>query len=132
MESSRILRVALSSPAELCLQQPRGCIEMCRVDERNMQATGADRRLQLAAGPFSDLAAVIDHRDALGEMVGFLEILRCEQNGDARLPPCRGSCAKRSGAPSDQAQWWARQGTARRASQSSEAAISSRRRMPPE
>src|SRR5687767_8571064 len=28
--------VALSSPAELCLQQPRGGIEMRRVDERNM------------------------------------------------------------------------------------------------
>ena len=45
-----------------------------------MQRAGADRRLELPRRPLGDHLAVVDHGDALRELVGLLEVLRAEQD----------------------------------------------------
>ncbi len=45
----------------------------------DLEDLSADAILQLVAGALSDHAAVVDHRDPVGELVGLLEVLRREQ-----------------------------------------------------
>ena len=42
-----------------------------------------DLALQLARGALGDQAAVVEYRDPVGELVGFLEVLGGEEHGDA-------------------------------------------------
>ena len=48
-----------------------------------MHGAGADRGLQFGAGPLGDHLAPVDHRDAVGERVGLLQILRGEEHRGA-------------------------------------------------
>ncbi len=48
-----------------------------------MQHARADGRLQFGTRPLGDDAAVVDHGDAVGELVGLFEVLRRQQHGRA-------------------------------------------------
>ncbi len=49
-----------------------------------MQRAGADRGLELVAGALGDDLAVVDNRDAVGELVGLVQVLGGQQHGGAR------------------------------------------------
>ena len=97
-------------------EELRGLVEPGGIGERDMQEAGAGRRLQLAARALGDLLALVDDGDAGGELVGLVEILRGEQDGDAGIGERRGSCARRPAAHSDRGRSSARRGRARPAS----------------
>ena len=59
-----------------------------------------------------DHAAVVDHRDAVGEPVGLVEVLRGEQHGGARRPRAPRSSPRAGAGCAGRARWWARRGTA--------------------
>ena len=51
--------------------------------ERELQARPADLRLQLGRGAAGDHAAVVDHHDPVGELVGLVEVLGRKQQRHA-------------------------------------------------
>ncbi len=51
-----------------------------RVAQPHVDGAGADRRLELAGVPSAITFAVVDHRDAVGELVGLVEVLRGQQH----------------------------------------------------
>ena len=64
-------------------EHDRRALAVARFGEPDMEHAGADRRLELRARPLGDHPPVVDHRDAVGELVGLLEILRGEEHGGA-------------------------------------------------
>ena len=48
-----------------------------------LQRGGADRGLELVGGAVGDDEAVVDHRDAVGQLVRLVEVLGCQQHGGA-------------------------------------------------
>ena len=79
-----------------------------------------------------DQLALVDHADAVGHLLGLVDVVRGEDDGDAACragrapaPTCRGA-ARRRRPPS------ARRGTGSRGSCASALAISTRRFMPPD
>ena len=81
--AGRTLGAALDRMSETRFEKGCRLVEPGRIGKRDMQEAGAGRRLQLAAGALGDLLAVVDDGDARGKLVGLLEILRGEQDGDA-------------------------------------------------
>ena len=51
---------------------------------RSWRLDVADGGLELVGGALGDDAAAVDDRDAVGELVGLVEVLRGEQHGRAR------------------------------------------------
>ena len=51
--------------------------------DRDVDAIGADARLQLVGAAVRDRAAVVEHDDVVGELVGLLEVLRREHDRGA-------------------------------------------------
>ena len=119
-------------PPRCVSSSSRGLVEPCRIGDRDVQEARAGRRLQLAAGALGDLLAVVDDGDARRELVGLVQILRRQQDRDARRPPARGSCATRPGARSGSRPVVGSSRNSTPGVTISEAAMSSRRRMPPE
>ena len=93
---------------------------------------GADRRLELAAGALGDDPAVVDDRDAVGQLVGLVEVLRGQQHRRAVGRPAPGRCPRPGCGCAGRGRWSARRGRAGRGVTTMLAAMSSRRRMPPE
>ena len=58
--------------------------------DAHVQRALADRRLELAGRALGDHAAVVDDRDAVGELVGLVEVLRAQQHGRALARRARG------------------------------------------
>ncbi len=77
--------------AQYALDRDRRVAEVGGVGEPEVKAGFADRRLQVVGGAFSDDPPVIDDRDAVGELVGLVEVLRGEQHRRAggHEPPDR-------------------------------------------
>ena len=61
---------------------------------RTCSAPRADRRLELPRRALGDHRAVVDDRDAVGELVGLVEVLGAEQDRRARLLRARGRCPR--------------------------------------
>jgi PAS domain S-box-containing protein len=57
------------------------------VGERQVQARAGDALLELRGGALGDDAAAVDDRDAIGEPVGLLEVLRREEHRHAAASP---------------------------------------------
>ena len=78
-------RVALGvhRDAEFGSQDALGLCSLGGHEQPYPHGARADRRLQLAAGAFGDHPAVVDHGDPVGQLVGFVEVLRGEQHGRA-------------------------------------------------
>ena len=53
---------------------------LVRLEQPDVERAGADRRLQLGGRALGDHLAVIDHRDALRQLVGLVEVLRAEED----------------------------------------------------
>ena len=64
-------------------EQARGRRRHGGVGQSEGEQIGADGGLELGGGAFGGDAAVVDHGDALGESVSFLEVLGGEQHGGA-------------------------------------------------
>ncbi len=62
----------------------RGGREVGVMADANLDAVAAGPALQFVGGPGGDRPAVIDDHDLVGELVGFLEILRGQQHVGAR------------------------------------------------
>ena len=60
-----------------------GFVALADVAHPHVQGAGADRRLEVAARALGDDAAVVDDGEALGELVGLVEVLRRQQHGGA-------------------------------------------------
>ncbi len=58
----------------------RGIREPGAVGRHDRDAVAADAALELAGRALGDHAAVVHHRDAIGELVGLIEVLRGEQH----------------------------------------------------
>jgi hypothetical protein len=55
------------------------------VGEREVEAPTCDALLELARGALGDHAAAVDDGDAVGQAVGFLEVLRGQEDGHSAL-----------------------------------------------
>jgi hypothetical protein len=53
---------------------------LLHVGQLHLEDLAADAVLELAARPFRDHPAVVDHRDLVGELVCFFEVLRRQQD----------------------------------------------------
>ena len=70
--------------AELVGEHALGLGALLGVEQPHVQRAGADRRLELGRRALGDHAAVVDDGDAVGELVGLVEVLRAEQDRRAR------------------------------------------------
>jgi hypothetical protein len=61
----------------------RGGLEVGRAGEPQQDVAARDAALELVRGAFGDDLAVVQHSDPVGELVGLLEVLRGEEDGDA-------------------------------------------------
>ena len=66
--------------------------------------------LELVGRALGDLAAPVDHRDPVGELVGLVEVLRGQQHGAAVARPGRGWCPTSGRGCAGRDRWWARRG----------------------
>ena len=99
--------------------------------QAHVQRPGAHRRLELGRRALGDDAAVVDDGDAVGELVGLVEVLRRQQHGGARATSTRTISHTwlrlRGSSPVVGSSRNSRSGVTTML-----AAMSSRRRMPPE
>src|SRR5699024_9992773 len=58
-------------------------VSRCFSVEAHMETRTADRRLEFARRALSDDRPMVDDGDPVGQLVGFLEVLRGQQDGDA-------------------------------------------------
>ena len=70
----------------------------------------ADRGLELVGRALRDLTAAVDDRDAVGELVGLVEVLSGQQHGAAVARPARGWCPTSARGYAGRARWSARRG----------------------
>lgn len=54
------------------------------IAQSDTQHAAAHRRLEVPAGAFGDHRAVVDHADAVGELIGLIEVLGGQQHRPAR------------------------------------------------
>ena len=80
------------------------------VGEPQLQRRVADRGLELVRRALGDLAAAVDDRDPVGELVGLVEVLRGEQDGAAVGDERRGSCPTSGRGCAGRGRWSARRG----------------------
>ena len=64
-------------------EDPRCLVALLRVEQPDAQRAAADGGLQGGRRALGDDLAVVDHRDAVGELVGLVEVLRAQQHGGA-------------------------------------------------
>ena len=117
--------------AELAREQPLGLGPLLGVEQAHVQRAGADRGLELAGRALGDHLAVVDHRDPVGELVGLVEVLGAEQDrralGDQRADDVPDLVARARVEPGRRLVEEHQLGVTTML-----AAMSSRRRMPPE
>src|SRR4051794_683443 len=78
------IRLAPDLPAEHAAENLLGLVPLLRIEQANLHGARSDRRLQLAGRALGDYLAAVDHRDAVGELVGLLEVLGAEEDGGPR------------------------------------------------
>ena len=61
-------------------ERPFGFRTVRRIAKAHLERTGADLRFQLTRGALRDEPAVIDHADAVGELVRLVEVLGRQQH----------------------------------------------------
>src|SRR5437763_309520 len=84
MRGTRLrLRQAMMRPSASAWRRP----PVAPVADDDLDALAADPRLQLVGGAAGDDAAGVDEGDAVGQLVGLLQILRGEQDGRAVAHP---------------------------------------------
>ena len=66
-------------------EQACGPLRLARVTELQLDDLVADPAFELARRPLGDDPTAVDDGDAVGEAVGLLEVLRCEEDGDTAL-----------------------------------------------
>ena len=67
-------KVSSSSSRRGAGQHPRRRVEFAGVGEPQPDVGAGDLALELAGGALGHQAALVEHRDPVGELVGFLEV----------------------------------------------------------
>src|SRR5262249_31645185 len=65
------------------VEQVGGRVQGRRVGELEAKVAAGDAPFQLVGGALGDDAAVVEDGDSVGELVGLVEVLRREEDGDA-------------------------------------------------
>ena len=64
-------------------QDPRCLVELGGVGEPEPDMAAGDLVLELGGSALRDQVALVEYRDPVGELIGFLEVLGGEEDGDA-------------------------------------------------
>src|SRR5215472_7085054 len=61
-------------------QEPGGRVELESVGEAEQDMTAADLPLEVARSALGDHVSVVEYRDPVGELIGFVEVLGGEED----------------------------------------------------
>src|SRR4029077_20878112 len=64
-------------------QDPRRRVELAGAGEPEQDVAAGDLALEVARSALGDDAALVEYRDLVGQVVGFVEVLGGEEDGDA-------------------------------------------------
>jgi hypothetical protein len=88
-ESSRGPTLVRTGTASAIAEHPLGIRALCRVRSRTCSAPVPTEALSSLLVPSAMTRAVVDHRDAVGELVRLVEVLGREQHGRAAATSAR-------------------------------------------